>query len=117
MDVEEEGEEVQVDSDETEDTVGEAEVEVEIKETAGPERTDVESTEKAGGFVVSETEEDATQQRVLNIVGATDDPVKDYLKQIGKVALLNAEEEVELATRIEAGLYDEYKLNTEEYND
>jgi RNA polymerase primary sigma factor len=33
------------------------------------------------------------------------DPVRVYLKQIGKVTLLNAEEEVELATRIEAGLY------------
>lgn len=33
------------------------------------------------------------------------DSVRAYLKQIGKVALLNAEEEVELATRIEAGLY------------
>src|SRR5699024_3571490 len=65
----------------------------------------------------SETEEDAPQQRVLNIVGATADPVKDYLKQIGKVALLNAEEEVDLATRIEAGLYAEYKLKTEEYTD
>ena len=43
--------------------------------------------------------------------GATADPVKDYLKQIGKVALLNAEQEVELAKRIEAGLFAEEKLN------
>jgi RNA polymerase primary sigma factor len=33
------------------------------------------------------------------------DSVRVYLKQIGKIALLNAEEEVELAKRIEAGLY------------
>ena len=45
--------------------------------------------------------------------GATADPVKDYLKQIGRVALLNAELEVELATRVEAGLFAEYKLSTE----
>ena len=45
------------------------------------------------------------------ITGATADPVKDYLKQIGKVALLNAAEEVELAMRIEAGLFAEEKLN------
>jgi RNA polymerase primary sigma factor len=42
--------------------------------------------------------------------GATADPVRDYLKQIGKVPLLNAEQEVELAKRIEAGLFAEEKL-------
>jgi len=42
--------------------------------------------------------------------GATADPVKDYLKQIGKVKLLNALQEVELAKRIEAGLFAEEKL-------
>jgi RNA polymerase primary sigma factor len=42
--------------------------------------------------------------------GATADPVKDYLKQIGKVALLNAGQEVELAKRIEAGLFADHKL-------
>jgi RNA polymerase primary sigma factor len=44
------------------------------------------------------------------VAGATADPVKDYLKQIGKVRLLNAEQEVELAKRIEAGLFAEEKL-------
>jgi RNA polymerase primary sigma factor len=42
--------------------------------------------------------------------GATADPVKDYLKQIGKVPLLTAGQEVELAKRIEAGLFAEEKL-------
>jgi RNA polymerase primary sigma factor len=42
--------------------------------------------------------------------GASADPVKDYLKQIGKVALLNARQEVELAKRIEAGLFADHKL-------
>jgi RNA polymerase primary sigma factor len=42
--------------------------------------------------------------------GATADPVKDYLKQIGKVPLLNAGQEVELAKRIEAGLFADHKL-------
>jgi RNA polymerase primary sigma factor len=41
---------------------------------------------------------------------AAADPVKDYLKQIGRVPLLNAEQEVELAKRIEAGLFAEEKL-------
>ncbi len=45
------------------------------------------------------------------VAGATADPVKDYLKQIGKVPLLNAEMEVELAKRIEAGLFSEEKLS------
>jgi RNA polymerase primary sigma factor len=36
---------------------------------------------------------------------ASADSVRAYLKQIGKVPLLNAEQEVELAKRIEAGLY------------
>ena len=46
----------------------------------------------------------------IAVAGATADPVKDYLKQIGKVPLLNAEQEVELAKRIEAGLFAEEKL-------
>lgn len=41
---------------------------------------------------------------------ASADSVRAYLKQIGKVALLNAEEEVELAKRIEAGLYCTQKM-------
>src|ERR1700733_8102578 len=44
------------------------------------------------------------------VAGATADPVKDDLKQIGKVPLLNAEQEVDLAKRIEAGLFAEEKL-------
>ena len=46
--------------------------------------------------------------------GATTDPVKDYLQRIGRVALLSAEEEVELAIRIEAGVLAEEKLNSGE---
>ena len=44
--------------------------------------------------------------------GATTDPVKDYLRQIGKVALLTAAEEVELAKRIEAGVFAGVKLGS-----
>ena len=42
-----------------------------------------------------------------------DDPVKNYLKQIGRVSLLNAEQEVDLSERIEAGLYAQHLLDTE----
>jgi len=63
-----------------------------------------------GGFVLKNSEEDDIPAQTTTITGATADPVKDYLKQIGKVALLNAELEVELAKRIEAGLFAEEKL-------
>ena len=66
--------------------------------------------DKEEGFVLSDDEDDAPAQQVAS-AGATADPVKDYLKQIGKVPLLNAEQEVELAKRIEAGLFAEEKLN------
>ncbi|SFL09268.1 RNA polymerase sigma factor [Geodermatophilus ruber] len=45
---------------------------------------------------------------------ASADSVRAYLKQIGKVALLNAEEEVDLAKRIEAGLYGAERLRQAE---
>ncbi len=66
-----------------------------------------------GGFVVSDSDETDEPVQQVTVAGATADPVKDYLKQIGKVSLLNAEQEVDLARRIEAGLYAEYKLKNE----
>ena len=60
-------------------------------------------------FVQTEIKRLPPEQTVLT-AGATADPVKDYLKQIGRVALLNAELEVELATRVEAGLFADEKL-------
>ncbi|MDF1486811.1 RNA polymerase sigma factor [Tessaracoccus sp. HF-7] len=66
------------------------------------------------GFALSDSDDaDEPEQQVVS-AGATADPVKDYLKQIGKVALLNAVEEVELAKRIEAGLFAEERLNSVE---
>jgi len=65
-----------------------------------------------GAIVLSSTDEDDVPVISTTITGATADPVKDYLKQIGKVALLNAEQEVSLAWRIEAGLFAEEKLST-----
>ncbi len=64
-----------------------------------------------GAIVISSTDEDDIPVYSTQITGATADPVKDYLKQIGKVPLLNAAEEVELAMRIEAGLFAEEKLS------
>jgi RNA polymerase primary sigma factor len=66
--------------------------------------------EKTSGFVITNNDDDDAPAQQVVSAGATADPVKDYLKQIGKVALLNAEQEVDLALRIEAGLYAEHKL-------
>ena len=66
-----------------------------------------------GGYVVSDSDETDEPVQQVTVAGATADPVKDYLKQIGKVSLLNAEQEVDLARRIEAGLYAEYKLKNQ----
>ncbi len=61
-------------------------------------------------FVISDADEADEPAQLVASAGATADPVKDYLKQIGKVPLLNAEQEVELAKRIEAGLFADEKL-------
>lgn len=73
-------------------------------------KSEDKQTEKVGGFVVSDSDDRDEPAQKVTVAGATADPVKDYLKQIGKVALLNAEEEVDLARRVEAGLYAEQKI-------
>ncbi|WP_051232241.1 RNA polymerase sigma factor [Acidipropionibacterium thoenii] len=68
-------------------------------------KDEAEINKETEGFIVSDTDDaDEPEQQVM-VAGATADPVKDYLKQIGKVALLNAAQEVDLAKRIEAGLF------------
>ena len=71
----------------------------------------IKEDEKDATFIVSAADETDEPEQQVMVAGATADPVKDYLKQIGKVPLLNAEMEVELAKRIEAGLFSEEKLN------
>src|SRR5699024_7035305 len=68
-------------------------------------------------FVFSDADDDDAPAQQVVTAGATADPVKDYLKQIGKVALLNAVQEVELAKRIEAGLFAEEKLANPPYGE
>ena len=68
------------------------------------------SGNEENAFTLKASEEDDAPAQTVMTAGATADPVKDYLKQIGRVALLNAELEVELATRIEAGLFAEEKI-------
>ncbi|MFI0742077.1 RNA polymerase sigma factor [Streptomyces sp. NPDC021100] len=82
-----------------------------VDETPTPGKADEEEeTGENKGFVLSDEDEDDAPAQQVAVAGATADPVKDYLKQIGKVPLLNAEQEVELAKRIEAGLFAEDKL-------
>ncbi len=73
-------------------------------------KEDEEEATATSSFVVSSADETDEPAQQVMVAGATADPVKDYLKQIGKVPLLNAEMEVELAKRIEAGLFSEEKL-------
>ncbi|WP_274608080.1 RNA polymerase sigma factor [Bifidobacterium pongonis] len=84
-------------------------------------------SKQKGAFVVSDDDDDdedakprrrrggkvGNPKRRVVTAGATADPVKDYLKQIGRVSLLNAEQEVDLSERIEAGLYAQHLLDTE----
>ncbi len=90
----------------------EAEAEVIIAEDLSDVETAAAEIADADALVISDVDDtDEPVQQVIT-AGATADPVKDYLKQIGKVPLLNAEEEVELAKRIEAGLFAEELLAT-----
>lgn len=89
------------DGDESEDEGAEAK----------PKAASTEEETEDTGFVYSDADDDDAPAQQVVTAGATADPVKDYLKQIGKVALLNAEQEVELAKRIEAGLFAEERLN------
>jgi RNA polymerase primary sigma factor len=108
------------DSDDAEPVVvAGAETEDVAKDAVVPEETEDDDSKTApaealpkGALVLSIVDdEDDVPVYSSAITGATADPVKDYLKQIGKVALLNAAEEVELAMRIEAGLFAEDKLS------
>jgi RNA polymerase primary sigma factor len=82
-------------------------------EDLGDPETGQPSSEAGGEdeeiLAFSDDDDDLPAARVA-VAGATADAVKDYLKQIGKVPLLNAEQEVDLAKRIEAGLFAEEKL-------
>ena len=114
------GEEVELEEVELEDLdalVAEVSAEEPVEDKANAPRV-VNLAEESSGteedaFTLKASEEDDAPAQTVMTAGATADPVKDYLKQIGRVALLNAELEVELATRIEAGLFAEEKVATD----
>ena len=97
---------------ELEDLEPDAAVVVETEVADEEEIAEPSDKDKASGdFVWDEEESEALRQARKDAeLTASADSVRAYLKQIGKVALLNAEEEVELAKRIEAGLYATQKL-------
>jgi RNA polymerase primary sigma factor len=117
------GEEVELEEVELEDVESLIAEAVEIIDSEAedkanqPRVVDLKAEDATGNeenaFTLKASEEDDAPAQTVMTAGATADPVKDYLKQIGRVALLNAELEVELATRVEAGLFAEYKLSTE----
>ncbi len=81
------------------------EADAEVEDTAEPPEAE------ASEFTWDEEESEALRQARKDAeMTASADSVRAYLKQIGKVALLNAEEEVDLAKRIEAGLYASERL-------
>ena len=112
-----------LDADENDDLEDEeSEDEPEPEEDDDEEPQAPKEPKEKGAFVVSDNDEDdeallanpgVNPKRRVVTTGATADPVKDYLKQIGRVSLLNAEQEVDLSERIEAGLYAQHLLDTE----
>lgn len=117
VELDENGDPISMDDDSVEEGLEDKELE-DDDEDAEPQE-EKQPTEE-GAFVVSEKDDDEDdsltpagnpKRRVLT-TGATSDPVKDYLKQIGRVNLLNAEQEVDLSERIEAGLYAQHLLDT-----
>ncbi|WP_189057652.1 RNA polymerase sigma factor [Longimycelium tulufanense] len=107
-------EEAELESVELED-VDLAELDAELGEDAAAAEGEDEEKPGDGDFIWDEEESEALRQARKDAeLTASADSVRAYLKQIGKVALLNAEEEVELAKRIEAGLYAAERLRRAE---
>lgn len=98
----------------------------------GTTGTDVDSTEAAEGAPAPETPPSTDAEIVLRIEIGEDgdnslperlqgtpipeDPVRQYLEEIGEPGLLSAEEEIELAKMIEAGLYAQHVLETQRFS-
>ncbi len=106
------GEEVELEEVELEDLETLVEEVTEIVETEKEEQIRVvnvaeESQNETNAFTIKDSEEDDAPAQTVLTAGATADPVKDYLKLIGRVPLLNAEMEVELSLQVEAGLFAE----------
>ncbi|MGJ9465350.1 RNA polymerase sigma factor [Actinotignum sp. GS-2025b] len=113
VDAEDLDDDLEDDEDDSEDSEEEPEEEEDEadRETDSAAKTETTGRNSRGGFTVKDSDDSDEPAVRVHVAGATADPVKDYLKQIGKVPLLNAAEEVELAKRIEAGLYAQHLLD------
>jgi len=101
-------------ADSDDDDIEEEPDDITVAEDSEIDDAKAASAASGKGFVYSDADDDDAPVQQVMSAGATADPVKDYLKQIGKVALLNAEQEVDLALRIEAGLFAEEKINADD---
>lgn len=99
------------DADESDDDASEDEETEEDSEEKNEAKDEKPKSRAKGSFTVKDSDSSDEPAVRVHTAGATADPVKDYLKQIGRVPLLNAAEEVELSKRIEAGLYAQYLLD------
>ena len=115
------GEEVELEEVELEDLETLVEEVTEIVETEKEEIRVVnvaeESQNETNAFTIKDSEEDDAPAQTVLTAGATADPVKDYLKLIGRVPLLNAEMEVELSLQVEAGLFAEEMITKDKKMD
>lgn len=122
-DLDEDLDDVDADDDDLDEDGDDADEDLEDEDDEDEEESQPKTPEapkEKGAYVVSDTDDDdeniipaGNPKRRVIAAGATADPVKDYLKQIGRVSLLNAEQEVDLSERIEAGLYAQHLLDTE----
>ncbi|GAA4567583.1 RNA polymerase sigma factor [Planotetraspora kaengkrachanensis] len=112
FDLETEDVEIEAEADADGESDAEAEPDGEAEAEGDEPKAEVVVQSDDEVLILTDDDDDAPVAQVA-AAGATADPVKDYLKQIGKVPLLNAEQEVELAKRIEAGLFAEEQLSSD----
>jgi RNA polymerase primary sigma factor len=91
-------------------TMGAAVADGALPPAGSEDEEDDDDVEGEVGELSDEDDEDEKPLAAEGEVGISTDLVRAYLKEIGKVPLLTAEQEVELAQRIEAGLFAAEKI-------
>ena len=94
------------------DDIQDAEPEPDSLAKAGRQRGRKDRREAAGAELTAVADDDGSEADLDDQTSVMGDSVHTYLKSIGRTSLLTAEQEVDLAKRIEAGLYAEHKLET-----
>ncbi|HYO60671.1 MAG TPA: RNA polymerase sigma factor [Actinomycetota bacterium] len=88
---------------------------VDVVEDEVIEEEEEEEEETVAAVPAPDADEDRVRARRevdMALKAPTNDPVRMYLKEIGRVALLTAQEEVSLAMRIEAGVLADERLES-----